>query len=65
MWEKMAWKTSHLLNVAGKQMRTRVTVRQLLRKPAKARDQAAWWARVEKARADRQLKEDTKEERSN
>ena len=63
-WERTAWIVSHLLNVSGKQMRTRVTVRQLLRKPARARDQAEWWARVEKQRAERKLKEATEQEES-
>lgn len=67
MWERMAWIVSHLLNVSGKQMRTRVTVRQLLKKPTRARDQAEWWARVEKQREVRRklTEEAEKEERSN
>ncbi len=62
LWEHMAWMVSHLMNVSGKQMRSRMTVRKLLKKPTKARDQAAWWARVEKQREERKLKEAQQEE---
>ena len=59
-WERTAWTVAHMLNVSGKQMRTRVTVRQLLKKPTQARDQQEWWDRVEKARVGRKAKEETR-----
>jgi hypothetical protein len=49
-WERMAWAVSHLLNVSGKTLRTRVTPKRLLHRPLSARDQQAWWDRVEAKR---------------
>ena len=54
-WERLAWAVCHMLNASGKQMRTRITVRQLLKRPIRARDQDAWWSRIEKERAERKL----------
>ncbi len=44
-----------MLNVSGKVLRSRVTARQLLRRPTRSRDQQAWWKRIEKERAERKL----------
>lgn len=65
IWERTGWAVCHMLNVSGKVMRSKVTVRQLLKRPVKARDQAEWWARVEKQRAKRrQLREAAEKEES-
>ena len=49
-WERIAWAVSHMLNVSGKTLRTRVTPRRLLHRPTAARDQQAWWDRIEEQR---------------
>lgn len=49
-WERMAWAVSHMLNVSGKSLRTRITPKRLLHKPIAARDQQAWWDRIEAKR---------------
>ena len=48
--ELAAWVLSHLLNVSGKTLRTRVTPKRLLNRPTTARDQEAWWDRIEAKR---------------
>ena len=49
-WERMAWVVSHLLNVSGKTVKTRVTPRKLLHRQTSAHDQESWWGRIEAAR---------------
>lgn len=53
IWERTAWAVSHMLNVSGKTMRTRVTPKRLLHKPVTARDQQSWWDRIEKQRREK------------
>lgn len=58
LWERMAWIVSHLLNVSGKTLRTRITPKRLLHRPVTAQDQQAWWDRIEKERAKRRPKQE-------
>jgi hypothetical protein len=50
VWDRLAWAVSHLLNVSGKTLRTRITPKRLLHRPISARDQQAWWDRIEAER---------------
>ena len=49
-WERMAWAVSHMLNISGKSVRTRMTPKRLLHRPTTARDQQEWWDRIEAQR---------------
>ena len=49
-WQRAAWVVAHLLNVSGKTLRTRITPKRLLKRPTTARDQQAWWDRIEAKR---------------
>ena len=48
--ERLAWAVAHMLNVSGKSLRTRITPKRLLHRPTTARDQQAWWDRIEAER---------------
>ena len=48
--ELLAWHTAHMLNVSGKTIKGRVTVKKLLSRPTTTQGHQEWWDKVEEQR---------------